>query len=91
MLSESGSLKFTFQPQMSATFVEGHLQSATVILANPQVISVHLDNVPSWVTSISYIRDFLTAKLAQVPPISITAPVQAYLSAGGSFGPTVAA
>ena len=85
--SEGGDIKFTVQPQLSATFVEAHLQSASVTLANPQVLSVHLNNVPSWVTDNSTIRNFLTAKLAQVPPIPFTAQVQAYLNAGGSFGP----
>ncbi len=91
LVSEGGSMKFTFQPQLTATFVEGHLQSAYATLANPQVLSVHLDNVPSWVTNNSYLKGFLTTKLAQVPPISLTAQVQAYLAAGGSFGPTVVA
>lgn len=91
VVSESGDVKFTFQPQLSATFVEAHLQAASVTLANPHVLSVHLDNVPSWVTNNDFVRDFLTAKLAQVPPISFTAQAQAYLNAGGVLGPTLVA
>ena len=89
--SEGGDIKFTIQPQLSATFVEGHLQSASVKLGNPQVLFVHLNNVPSWVTNNDTVRDFLTAKLSQVPPIPFTVQVQAFLNAGGSLGPTVVA
>jgi Ca2+-binding RTX toxin-like protein len=61
--SESGSIRFTVQPQVSATLVEGHVNYATIALANPQVLNVSLHNVPSWLSNSGQVRDFLQSKM----------------------------
>lgn len=89
--SETGEIKFSFQPQLSATFVEGYLQNASMRLGEAQVQSVNLNNVPNWLDNSSEVRDFLTAKLQQQPPVPFTADLNAYLTAGGSLGPMIVA
>ncbi len=61
--SESGSIRFTVQPLVSATLVEGHVTMATINLANPQVLSVSLHNVPSWLSNSGQVHDFLQSKM----------------------------
>lgn len=89
--SVSGSIEFTVQPQLSATFVEGGLTSASVKLANPEVTNVNINNVPNWLDNNSEVENFLEHKLANQPPIAITPLVQAFLAVGGSLGPTIGA
>jgi hypothetical protein len=89
--SVSGTLRFSVTPQLNASFTEGALTSATVKLANPNVTSLNLSNVPNWLDNSSEMRNFLEAKLAQEAPIDITAAVQTFLTLGGSFGPTIVA
>jgi hypothetical protein len=90
-VSESGDMTFTVQPKLSALFVEGHVQSASIKLTNVSVRSIHLDNVPGWMTNNDFVRDFLSSKLQNLPTMPLTAQLQAYLAMGGSIGPTVQA
>jgi len=89
--SVSGSIEFSVQPQLSATFIEGAVASASVKLANPHVPSVNISNVPNWLDNNAEVQDFLEHKLANQPPISITPLVQAFIAVGGSLGPTIGA
>ena len=87
--SVSGSIHFSVQPQLTARFVEGNLQSASIALANPQVQDLSIDYVPSWLSNASEVHDFLESKLAAQPPIAVTALLQTFLAMGGSLGPTI--
>ena len=87
--SVSGTIKFSVQPQLSANFVEGALNSASIKLANPVVKEVNLSNVPNWLDNSSEVRSFLEAKLAQQPAINVAGLLQTFLAAGGSLGPTI--
>lgn len=89
--SVSGTIEFSVQPQLNATFVEAHLQSATVKMANPNVTAVNLSNVPNWLDNTSEVRAFLEAKLAQQPPIGVTGLMQMFIQSGGSLGPAIVA
>lgn len=89
--STSGTLKFTLQPQLSATLIDASVASASVSLANVQVTEMNLNNVPNWLDNASEVREFLEAKLAAEPPMNYTSQLQAYLAFGGSLGPTIEA
>jgi hypothetical protein len=89
--SESGDIVFTVQPKVSASFTEAHLQSASIKLTNITVKSIHLDNVPGWMTNNSTVRDFLTSKFQGLPAIPATSQLQLFLSMGFSLGPTIVA
>jgi Ca2+-binding RTX toxin-like protein len=89
--SVSGTIEFSVQPQLSATFVEAKLQSASVKMASPNVTEVNLNNVPNWLDNSSEVRAFLEAKLAHQPPIGVTGLMQTFLQAGGSLGPAIQA
>lgn len=89
--SVSGTMKFSVQPQLSATFLDAQLQSASLNLANPEVLSVNINNVPNWLDNNSEVRAFLTAKLAEQPPIPCTNELRLFLMAGGSLGPAILA
>jgi RTX calcium-binding nonapeptide repeat (4 copies) len=88
-VSESGDITLTVQPKVSAVFSEAQLQSASVRLTNVNVTSVHLNNVPGWMTNNSYVRDFLTAQFQNLPNIPATAQLQMFLALGYSLGPTI--
>jgi hypothetical protein len=87
--SVSGTIKFSVQPQLSATFVEAGLTAAAIKLANPDVKEVNLSNVPNWLDNSSEMRNFLENKLAQQPPINVAPLLQTFLAMGGSLGPTI--
>jgi hypothetical protein len=89
--STTGSMKFTVQPQLSATFTELGVQSASIKLANPNVTQVNINNVPNWLDNNSEVRNFLEAKLEQQPAVPITSLLRTFIQAGGSLGPTVVA
>jgi hypothetical protein len=87
--SVSGTIKFSVQPQLSASFIEGSLTSASIKMARPEVQDVNLSNVPNWLDSTSEVKNFLEVKIAEQSPIPVTALMQAFLAAGGSLGPTI--
>jgi hypothetical protein len=89
--SVSGTIKFSVQPQLSAYFVEGSLNSASIKLANPDVKEVNLNNVPNWLDNTSEVHQFLETKLAQQPAINVTSLLQSFVAAGGSLGPSIGA
>jgi hemolysin type calcium-binding protein len=89
--STTGTIKFSVQPQLSATFVEAGLTSASIKLANPDVQEVNLSNVPNWLDNSSEMRHFLESKLAQQPAITVTPLLQTFLAMGGSLGPSIGA
>ena len=89
--STSGTIKFSVQPQLSAWFVEGSLTSASIKLANPEVTEVNLSNVPNWLDNSSEMRDFLEAKLAQQPAITVTILLHSFVAMGGILGPSIGA
>jgi RTX calcium-binding nonapeptide repeat (4 copies) len=89
--STTGTIKFSVQPQLSAWFVEGSLTSASIKLAKPDVKEVNLSNVPNWLDNSAEMRDFLEAKLAQQPAITVTNLLQSYVAMGGSLGPSIGA
>ena len=89
--STSGTIKFTVQPKLTATFTSAGLSSAYIKLGNPSVTSVNINNIPNWLDNTSEVRDFLTNKLEQMAPIGCTALLAMFLNAGGSLGPVVSA
>lgn len=89
--STTGTIKFTVQPKLSATFGESGLLAASIKLGNPEVTSVNINNIPNWLDNTSKVRDFLTHKLEQVSPIPCTQLLALFLNSGGSLGPVVAA
>ena len=89
--STTGSIKFSVQPQLNATFVDAQVFSASVKLANPNVTAVNINNVPNWLDNNSEMRNFLENKLEQQPSIPITSLLQTFIQAGGSLGPVVVA
>lgn len=89
--STSGTLKFTVQPQLSATLIDAAVSSASVNLANVQVTEMNLNNVPNWIDNASEVREFLESKIAAEPPMDYTSQLQAYLAFGYSLGPVIEA
>jgi hypothetical protein len=89
--SESGDIVFTVQPKLSALFSEAHLQTASIYLTNIAVKSIHLNNVPGWMTDNGTVTGFLTSQFQGRPSINATAQLQYYLAVGGSLGPTIVA
>lgn len=89
--SVSGTIKFSVQPELSASFVEGVLNSASIKLAKPEVKELNLSNVPNWLDNASEMREFLEHKLAQQPAIDVTDLLQTFVASGGSLGPTIGA
>lgn len=89
--STSGTLKFTVQPQLSATLIDAAVSSASVNLANVQVAEMNLNNVPNWIDNASEVREFLEAKIGAEPPMNYTSQLQLYLTLGYSLGPVIEA
>jgi hypothetical protein len=88
--STTGTIQFSVQPKLSATFVDGQVHSASVKLANPNVTEVNINNVPNWLDNTSEVREFIEKKLEQQPALPVTALLQMFIQSGGSLGPTVA-
>jgi len=87
--SVSGTIKFSVQPELSASFVEGALNSGSIKLAKPAVKELNLSNVPNWLDNASEMRGFLEHKLAQQSAIDVTDLLRTFVAAGGSLGPTI--
>jgi hypothetical protein len=89
--STTGTIKFSVQPKLNATFVENQVHSASVKLANPNVNEVNINNVPNWLDNTSEVRSFLENKLENLSPLPVTSLLQLFIQSGGSLGPTVTA
>ena len=88
--SVSGTIKFSVQPQLSANFVEGVLNSASIKLAEPRREGSEPQQRAELAGQLlGGAAASSRAKLAQQPPINVTALLQTFLASGGSLGPTI--
>ena len=88
--SVSGTIKFSVQPQLPAYFVEGVVRSASVS-SRTKCERGESEQRAELAGQHERGQNFLENKIAQQPPIPVTALLQSFIAMGGSLGPTIAA